>query len=137
MKTVSDFREWAYEKARMYDNFRRIFDNIRCYFYKRNTILVDLKSGKTWIAVCHELDDFDRNIGIGIAFARFLGDEIPVERKKVKISSLHCGDRFTSCDNKYTYIFIAQEPVSQQYIYVNEQTKHINVISFDMGVYTA
>ena len=135
MKIVSNFKEWAYEKARMYDNFKKHFDNIRCYFYERNTILVDLKNGKTWIAVCHERDDFDRNIGIGVAFARFLGDEIPVEHKKVKISSLHYGDRFTSCDNRYTYTFIAQEPVSKRYIYVNEQTEQIIAILLDMSVY--
>ena len=136
MRTVSNFKAWAYEKARMCDNFIRIYDNIRCYFYERNTILVNLKNGKTWIAVCHERDDFDPNIGKGIAFTRFLGEEIPVERKKVKISSLHYGDRFVSCDNRYTYIFLAQDPVSKRYIYVNEQTKQINIIALDMSVYT-
>ena len=137
MRTVSNFREWAYGKAREFDQFKKNHNYICLTFYKRSTILINLKNGKTWIAACHKSDSFDVNIGKGVAFARFLGEEIPVEHKKVKISSLHYGDRFTSCDNKYTYIFIAQEPVSQQYIYVNEQTKHINVISFDMGVYTA
>ena len=135
MKTVSNFKEWAYEKARMCDNFIRIYDNIRCYFYEKNTILVNLKNGKTWTAVCHERDDFDRNIGKGIVFARFLGEEIPVERKEVNLSSLHYGDIFSFDDNKYTYIFVAQEPVLDRYIFINEQTRSILSSLCDIRVY--
>ena len=137
MRTVSNFKEWAYEKAIECNDFRRVHDNMCCHFFERNTILVNLKNGKTWVAVCHESDNFDSNIGIGVAFARFLGEEIPVEQKKVKLSNLNYGDRFTTCDNRYTYIFVAQEPVLQQYIYVNEQTTQICIVSFDMSVYTA
>ena len=136
MRTVSNFKEWAYEKALDLDRFRKNHDYLRCCFYKRKIVLVNLKNGKTWVAVCHESDNFDSNIGIGVAFARFLGEEIPVEQKKVKLSNLNYGDRFTTCDNRYTYIFVAQEPVLQQYIYVNEQTTQICIVSFDMSVYT-
>lgn len=137
MRTVSNFREWAYKKAREFDQFKKNHNYIYLTFYKRSTILINLKNGKTWTAACHESDSFDVNIGKGIAFARFLGEEIPVEHKEVKISSLNYGDRFTTCNNKYTYIFIAQDPISQRYIYVNEQTKQINIIALDMNVYTA
>ena len=137
MRTVSNFREWAYKKAREFDQFKKNHNYIYLTFYKRSTILINLKNGKTWIAACHESDSFDVNIGKGIAFARFLGEEIPVEQKKVKLSNLKYGDRFTTCDNRYTYIFVAQEPVLQQYIYVNEQTTQICIVSFDMSVYTA
>ena len=137
MRIVSDFREWAYEKAIEFDQFKKNHGYLCCCFFKRNTVLVNLKNGKTWTAVCHESDSFDTNIGKGVVFARFLGEEIPVERKGVNLSSLKYGDRFTTCDNRYTYIFVAQEPVLQQYIYVNEQTTQICIVSFDMSVYTA
>ena len=136
MRIVSNFREWAYEKAREFNDFGRVHDNICCHFFERNTILVNLKNGKTWVAVCHKSDNFDSNIGIGVAFARFLGEEIPIERKKVNLSSLHYGDRFSFDDNKYTYIFIAQEPVLNRYIFINEQTGHILSSPCDVRVYT-
>lgn len=136
MRTVENFNDWALNKCYEYKEFAKNRRRFQILYYKNTTLLIDKKSGRTWKAVCHKDDIFNCAVGIGVAFAKYQGEEIPVEYKKVKLSSLHYGDRFTSCDNRYTYIFVAQEPVSQQYIYVNEQTKYINVISFDMGVYT-
>ena len=137
MKTTSNFKEWAYEKAIECNDFRRVHDYICCHFFERNTVLVNLKNGKTWVAVCHESDNFDSNIGIGVAFARFLGEEIPIERKEVNLSSLHYGDKFSfDDDNKYTYIFVAQEPVLNRYIFINEQTQSILSSLCDIRVYT-
>ena len=137
MRTVSNFREWAYEKAREFDQFKKNHGYLCCCFFKRNTVLVNLKNGKTWTATCHESDFFDTNIGKGVAFARFLGEEIPVERKEVNLSSLHYGDRFSFDDNKYTYIFVAQEPVLDRYIFINEQTQSILSSLCNIRVYTA
>ena len=137
MRTVSNFREWAYKKAREFDQFKKNHNYIYLTFYKRSTILINLKNGKTWIAACHESDSFDVNIGKGIAFARFLGEEIPIERKEVNLSSLHYGDRFSFDDNKYTYIFVAQEPVLDRYIFINEQTQSILSSLCNIRVYTA
>lgn len=137
MRTVSNFREWAYEKAREFDRFKKNHNYIYLTFYKRKTILINLKNGKTWTAACHESDSFDVNIGKGIAFARFLGEEIPVERKEVNLSSLHYGDKFSIKDSKYTYIFVAREPVVNRYIFVNEQTMDICSTLCNMRVYTA
>ena len=136
MRTVSNFREWAYRKAREFDQFKKNHNYICLTFYKRKTILINLKNGKTWTAACHESDSFDVNIGKGVVFARFLGEEIPVEQKKVKLSSLKYGDRFTTCDNRYTYIFVAQEPVLNRYIFINEQTQSILSSPCDVRVYT-
>lgn len=137
MRTVSNFREWAYRKAREFDQFKKNHNYIYLTFYKRSTILINLKNGKTWTAACHELDSFDVNIGKGIAFARFLGEEIPVEYKEVNLSSLHYGDQFSIKDSKYTYIFVAREPVVNRYIFVNEQTMDICSTLCNMRVYTA
>ena len=137
MRTVSNFREWAYKKAREFDQFKKNHGYLCCCFFKRNTVLVNLKNGKTWIATCHESDSFDTNIGKGVAFARFLGEEIPVEYKEVNLSSLHYGDQFSMKDGKYTYIFVAREPVVNRYIFVNEQTMDICSTSCNMRVYTA
>lgn len=137
MRIVSDFREWAYEKAREFDQFKKNHGYLCCCFFKRNTVLVNLKNGKTWIATCHKSDFFDTNIGKGVVFARFLGEEIPVERKGVNLSSLHYGDQFSIKDSKCTYIFIAQEPVVNRYIFVNEQTMDICSTSCNICVYTA
>lgn len=137
MRTVSNFREWAYEKAFELDQFRKNHNYLRCCYFKRKTVLVNLKNGKTWIATCHESDDFDIKIGQGVAFARFLGEEIPVEYKEVNLSSLHYGDQFSIKDSKYTYIFVAREPVVNRYIFVNEQTMDICSTLCNMRVYTA
>ena len=137
MRTVSNFREWAYKKAREFDQFKKNHNYICLTFYKRKTILINLKNGKTWTAACHESDSFDTNIGKGVAFARFLGEEIPIERKEVNLSSLHYGDKFSIKDSKYTYIFVAREPVVNRYIFVNEQTMDICSTLCNMRVYTA
>ena len=137
MRIVSDFREWAYEKAIEFDQFKKNHGYLCCCFFKRNTVLVNLKNGKTWTAVCHESDSFDTNIGKGVAFARFLGEEIPVERKEGNLSSLHYDDQFSIKDSKYTYIFVAREPVVNRYIFVNEQTMDICSTLCNMRVYTA
>ena len=136
MRIVSNFREWAYGKAREFDQFKKNHNYIYLTFYKRSTILINLKNGKTWIATCHKLDSFDVNIGKGVAFARFLGEEIPVERKEVNLSSLHYGDQFSIKDSKCTYIFVAREPVVNRYIFVNEQTMDICSTLCNMRVYT-
>ena len=136
MRTVSNFREWAYKKAREFEGFRRNHSYLCYLFYERKTVIVNLNNGKTWTATCHESDSFDTNIGKGVAFARFLGEEIPIERKEVNLSSLHYGDRFNFGNNKYTYIFIAQEPVLNRYIFINEQTEHILSSPCDVRVYT-
>ena len=39
-------------------------------------------------------------------------------------------------DNKYTYIFVAQEPVLNRYIFINEQTQSILSSLCDIRVYT-
>lgn len=137
MRTVNNFKEWAYEKARELDEFKKNHGYLCCCFFKRKTVLVNLKNGKTWSATCHESDSFDTNIGKGVAFARFLGEEIPVEHKEVNLSSLHYGDQFSIKDSKYTYIFVAREPVVNRYIFVNEQTMDICSTLCNMRVYTA
>ena len=136
MRTVSNFKEWAYEKAREFERFRRNHSYLCYLFYERKTVIVNLNNGKTWTATCHESDSFDTNIGKGVAFARFLGEEIPVERKEVNLSSLHYGDHFSIKDSKYTYIFVAREPVVNRYIFVNEQTMDICSTLCNMCVYT-
>ena len=137
MRTVSNFREWAYEKAREFEGFRRNHSYLCCLFYEGKTVIVNLNNGKTWTATCHESDFYDTNIGKGVAFARFLGEEIPIERKEVNLSSLHYGDKFSfDDDNKYTYIFVAQEPVLNRYIFINEQTQVILSSPCDVRVYT-
>lgn len=137
MRTVSNFKAWAYEKAREFEGFRRNHSYLCYLFYERKTVIVNLNNGKTWTATCHESDSFDTNIGKGVAFARFLGEEIPIERKEVNLSSLHYGDKFSfDDDNKYTYIFVAQEPVLNRYIFINEQTQSILSSLCDIRVYT-
>ena len=137
MRTVSNFKEWAYEKAREFEGFRRNHSYLCYLFYERKTVIVNLNNGKTWTATCHESDSYDTNIGKGVAFARFLGEEIPVEYKEVNLSSLHYGDQFSIKDSKYTYIFVAREPVVNRYIFVNEQTMDICSTLCNMRVYTA
>ena len=68
-----------------------------------------MKTGKTGTARCKKGDEFSSIIGVGIAWARLKGEEIPVEYKTVRLKTLKVGDKFTIADNRnfkdiYTFV---------------------------------
>ena len=98
-KYVENFNGWALD---MYAEYKRIsatnLDRWRVHLYadKSNirTILIDLKKGKCGSARVSG-DEYKKEIGIGVAWARLRGYEVPKERKKTMLKNLTDYDKFT------------------------------------------
>ena len=78
---VKDFKEWALE---WFDKFHRASKYIDAVTINQKIIVIDTRTGKTGIAKCHKEDNFSENIGIGIAYAKLKGVQIPQEMPQLK-----------------------------------------------------
>lgn len=81
MKLVT-LAEWNQFIQSMYDSWmnrdRTRYKNIDFFVsMNRFVILVNHRTGKTVMAKCHRKDEFDTKTGTAIAWARYLGKEIP------------------------------------------------------------
>lgn len=136
MRTVENFDDWALNKCCEYRVFARNRKRFQILYYKNNTLLVDKKTGRTWTAICHKDDVFSSAIGIGVAFAKYQGEEIPVEVSKVPIKELKYGDKFTlNATDDMIYVFVAIEPINKRYIFVNTVSGNIKSSACNMYVY--
>ena len=121
MKFVDDFKTWALKECSEFKNKRETtyiedgLGSMTCRyhwnFYKNKTIILDMETGKTGIARCKEGDEFSSIIGVGVAWARLKGEEIPMEYKTVRLKSLKTGDKFIIANNKdfkETYTFVGR-----------------------------
>ena len=136
MRTVENFKIWALNKKDEYMNFAKTSGRFQILYYKNTTLLIDIKSGRTWKAICHKDDKFNCSIGIGVAFAKYQGEEIPVEISKVPIKELKYGDKFTlNATDDTIYVFVAIEPINKRYIFVNTLSGNIKSSSCNMYVY--
>ena len=108
LNEFSDFRQKSMEvnkKSNMEEAGRRYHWHI----YKNKTIVLDMKTGKTGVAQCRKDDKYSLHVGIGVAWARLKGKEIPVEYKTVRLKTLKVGDKFIIADNRnfkdiYTFV---------------------------------
>ena len=97
-KYVENFNGWALD---MYAEYKRIsatnLDRWRVHLYadKGNirTTLIDLKKGKCGSARVSG-DEYKKEIGIGVAWARLRGYEVPKERKMTMLKNLANYDKF-------------------------------------------
>lgn len=97
-KYVEDFNEWA---LNMYDEYKRISQTNYSrwtvnYYSDKNgvtTTLIDLKKGKCGSAKVSKKEHKAR-VGIGVAWARLRGYEVPKERKKTMLKNLTDYDKF-------------------------------------------
>lgn len=136
MRTVENFKIWALNKRDEYMDFAKTNGRFSILYYKNNTLLVDAKTGRTWKAICHKDDEFNCSIGIGVAFAKYQGEEIPVEISKVPIKELKYGDKFTlNATDDMIYVFVAIEPINKRYIFVDTVSGHIKSSSCNMYIY--
>lgn len=136
MRTVENFTDWAFKKRYEYLNFAKTHERFQILYYKNTTLLIDKKTGRTWKAICHKDDKFNHSIGIGVAFAKYQGEEIPVEVSKVPIKELKYGDKFTlNATDDMIYVFVAIEPINKRYIFVDTVSGHIKSSSCNMCVY--
>ena len=119
MKFVDNFKVWAMNEcsdfgqksaeANKKSNIEEVGRRYHWHTYKNKTIVIDMETGKTGTAQCKKGDEFSSIIGVGIAWARLKGEEIPVEYKTVRLKTLKVGDKFTIADNRnfkdiYTFV---------------------------------
>lgn len=108
MKFVEDFNEWA---LKMYEEYRTIRNTnpsrwcISVYSENYSMILglIDLKKKKSGFAKVPE-EKYDRMIGIGVAYARLRGYEVPKERKMQELSTLKNQQYFVFNDEEYMFV---------------------------------
>ena len=121
MKFVDNFKVWAMHEGSEFEEKRRaayikngmggIDGRYRYHWhsYGNKTIILDMETGKTGTARCKKGDEFSSIIGVGVAWARLKGEEIPVEYKTVRLKTLKVGDKFIIADNRnfkdiYTFV---------------------------------
>lgn len=121
MKFVDNFKTWALNEYSELENERKttniedeagdIGERYYWHFYGNKTIVLDMKTGKTGVARCKNGDEFSSIIGVGVAWARLKGEEIPIEYKTVRLETLKTGDKFIIVNNKdfkETYTFVGR-----------------------------
>nr|DAE78415.1 MAG TPA: hypothetical protein [Caudoviricetes sp.] len=121
MKFVNSFKTWALNECSDFESKRKAayiksgmggIDG--CYYwhsYGNKTIILDMETEKTGTALCKEDDEFSSIIGVGVAWARLKGEEIPMEYKTVRLKTLKTGDKFIIANNKdfkETYTFVGR-----------------------------
>lgn len=114
---VENFNEWV-------DKMNKEFYDAPAHIWTYNfpeiglTTIVNFRTGKVTKAKCHKDDEFDAEIGIAIAWARYRGYEIPKVKRIVHSSTLKYGQHFISkLDGKDENIFIGQHPLEKKFIY--------------------
>ena len=118
-----NFEAWALEK---YHQFKRANELNPEFTYlvsssARSAVIINMKSGRISFAKCHILDKFNGCIGIGVAWAKYIGEEIPKQIDTVKISELNPGQKFNfspEAKKKEEFYYIGYNPVNDTSIAV-------------------
>lgn len=121
MKFVNSFKTWALNECSDFESKRKaayiksgmgdIDERYHWHSYGNKIIILDMETGKTGTARCKEDDEFSSIIGVGVAWARLKGEEIPMEYKTVRLKTLKTGDKFIIANNKdfkETYTFVGR-----------------------------
>ena len=77
-----------------------------------------MKKPKRGIAICHENDTFDPEIGIAYAWARYKKEAIPEFTVMKKLSKMENGDVFIAEGRKYFFIGAHPESRAMQQCYI-------------------
>ena len=141
-KYVEDVNKWALD---MYTEYKRIsatnLDRWRVHLYADKgsirTILIDLKKGKCGSTRVSG-DEYKKEIGIGVAWARLRGHEVPKERKPITLKNLPNGEKFCPLFNIETvYIRIGENPSTAKIVVYNEENRLFDEFSTYITVYKA
>ena len=118
-KYVEDFNEWALS---MYDEYMRVSRRNRarwkvCRYvdkYSIVTTLTDLKKGKCGSAKAMGKECKEK-VGIGVAWARLRGYEVPKERKKIMLKNFTDYDKFSPiAQENVVYVKIGNLPETEE-----------------------
>ena len=141
-KYVEDFNEWA---LGMYTEYKRIsatnLDRWRIHLYadKGNirTILIDLKKGKCGSTRVSG-DEYKKEIGIGVAWARLRGYEVPKERKKIMLKNFTDYDKFSPiAQENAVYVKIGNLPETEETAVYDIKRDMLCRLDNDIMVYKA
>lgn len=137
MKYVVDFEEWALEK---YRQFKKVQESnlylIDIVSPERAVIIINLKNEKTGLSKCHPCDKFNAHIGCGIAWARYLGEEVPKQAIPTTISKLTPGERFTFVNGRHNnkFYYIGYDPINDAAVAVCANTGENHLIDLNRHV---
>lgn len=124
---VENFRTWAEEWYRLYRMDKQNNKNLFCSITgidpddkrSRYTVVGNAKTGKIATAKRRTDEKHDGKIGIGVAYARYCGVEIPVERKPIPLQTLKNGDCFTTVCSKVDGIYIGKDSQTNSHVWRN------------------
>lgn len=108
---VKNFNEWALE---WYEKYLCASGYIGATTIKRKTIVIDTRTNKIAIAKCHKEDRFSTYVGIGVAYARLKGVQLPQEAPQIE-------------DLPNNTYFMARYKIEYQKIGVDIETNNIVV----------
>ena len=114
MKYVENFEAWALEKYRQFVTVQESNPNLisAVSSVNRTVAIVDLKNRKTSFSKCHKCDTFNMYVGYGVAWAKYIGEEIPKQITFVKISELNSGQKFIFAEkDKVEFYYIGHNPI--------------------------
>lgn len=132
MKFVEDFTGWALKMYEEYKTIRSTNPSRWCIsVYRENNsatlVLVDLRKKKTGFAKAPE-KEFDRMVGIGVAYARLRGYEVPKERKMQELRTLKNQQYFMLDDEEYMFVGLSSSFIA---VCVNKDNKLVMLSAFE------
>lgn len=104
--TEKEFSVWCKNMVASFKRYEKYHPNIGLLMWgnpsesSRKTVIINMKTMKTSCAKCHPSDEFSRDVGIAIAWARY--NNLPVPKVGSKII-----DRHDLNENKL-YFFLIQ-----------------------------
>ena len=118
MKYVENFEAWALEK---YNQFKKEKESNPDFVEvvspsNRTVTIINMKNRRASFSKCHNDDKFNTYIGYGVAWAKYIGEEIPKQIVAIKISELNPGQKFTLANKvevevKGEFYYIGHNPV--------------------------
>lgn len=81
MKYVENFEAWAHEKYNQFMKEKKSNpDFVQVVSPSNRTVtIINMKNRRASFAKCHDYDKFNTYIGYGVAWAKYIGEEIPKE----------------------------------------------------------
>ena len=137
MKYVDNLFDWA---VGVYNECCHDSDKISGGFDDTTgiTIVYDLRTGKSAFAKCRKDEEFNKKIGVAVAYTRLKGREVPKVLQKTSLKNLVAGDEFALFPfSKSTFRIVGVNPLRlTEIITVNTLDGVITRFQDDMIVYT-
>ena len=136
MKYVENLYDWAVE---VYNECCHDSDKISGGFNDTTgiTIVYDLRTGKSAFAKCRKDEEFNKKIGVAVAYTRLKGREVPKVLQKTLLKNLVASDEFAlPSSSKSTFRIVGVNPLRlTEIITVNTRDGVITRFPDDTVVY--